>query len=277
MKVFLVALLCVSSALAHPTVTRIGTRFDNPFDTRITNGRDANVGEFPHQISLQWSALGGAYQHVCGGSILTESWILTAGHCITEIQPAGEMKVHAGIVKLVGDVNQWQEANVVERIVHPDYQGGVNPNDIALLRLATPLVFNDLVKPIGLPTAGAIPEGATVLSGWGSTSTGIIANYPNHLQTVDMEIIPIPECGDALTSVLGSPEPLADTNVCTGPLTGAISACSGDSGGPLIQGDVQIGIVSWGVIPCGSSGAPSVYTRVSAFIDFITQHVPQLA
>lgn len=70
------------------------------------------------------------------------------------------------------------------------------------------------------------------------------------------------------------------TNVCTGPLYDAISSCSGDSGGPLAQeganGTEVIGIVSWGVSPCGYPGAPSVYVKVSSFIDFISENVPDL-
>ncbi|XP_024867114.1 thrombin-like enzyme bhalternin, partial [Temnothorax curvispinosus] len=71
--------------------------------------------------------------------------------------------------------------------------------------------------------------------------------------------------------------PVHETNVCTGPLYDEISACSGDSGGPLVsyngQKPVLTGIVSWGIIPCGTPGAPSVYTRVSKFNDWIAQKI----
>lgn len=61
------------------------------------------------------------------------------------------------------------------------------------------------------------------------------------------------------------------TNLCTGPLTGGLSTCSGDSGGPLIQNGEVIGIVSWGFIPCGTTNAPSVFVTVADYegwIDF---------
>lgn len=56
----------------------------------------------------------------------------------------------------------------------------------------------------------------------------------------------------------------------------ASSACYGDSGSPLIvkDGPTQIGIASWGMMPCGAG--PIVYARVSAYIDFIEEHVNQL-
>lgn len=84
------------------------------------------------------------------------------------------------------------------------------------------------------------------------------------------------ECVDALVKLAGSSDPLAETNVCTGPIeVGGEGACSGDSGGPLVTqgGNTQIGIVSWGMMPCGSKGAPSVFTKVSAFVDFINEHI----
>lgn len=67
----------------------------------------------------------------------------------------------------------------------------------------------------------------------------------------------------------GSSEPLAESNICTGPLEGGHSACSGDSGGPLAQNNVLVGIVSWGMMPCASEGAPAVFTDVRYFLDFI--------
>lgn len=89
------------------------------------------------------------------------------------------------------------------------------------------------------------------------------------------------ECAAALTALFGSPDPLDVTNVCTGPLYDGISACSGDSGGPLAQfgpsnNTELIGVVSWGVSPCGYAGAPSVFVKVSSFVDFISANVPDL-
>lgn len=72
---------------------------------------------------------------------------------------------------------------------------------------------------------------------------------------------------------MGDYKPLNQKNVCTGPLSGGLSPCSGDSGGPLAQNGKVIGVVSWGLSPCGSKGAPAVYSKVSSYIDFIRQYV----
>lgn len=77
----------------------------------------------------------GYEQHVCGGTIIDESWVLTAGHCVTELPIQGTMHVIAGMTDMKNTNNEekWQKSKVAERIVHQDYQGGVNPNDIALV------------------------------------------------------------------------------------------------------------------------------------------------
>lgn len=73
----------------------------------------------------------------------------------------------------------------------------------------------------------------------------------------------------------GTDKPFGDGNVCIGPITGGLSPCSGDSGGPLVYSNKAVGVASWVVAPCGVRGAPAVYTKVSAYIDFIRKYVPQ--
>lgn len=67
---------------------------------------------------------------------------------------------------------------------------------------------------------------------------------------------------------------ISDSQLCAGGLSGQDS-CKGDSGGPLM-GQVNVynnwmalGVVSYGPSPCGTSGWPGVYTRVTAYIDWI--------
>ncbi|CAH1383051.1 unnamed protein product [Tenebrio molitor] len=273
MKTFLLVTLLVATASA--TLPKIG--LFHPRE-RIINGQDAADGQFPYQISYQWGLLG-FYQHVCGGSIISPTWILTAGHCVTEVPAIGEYKIIAGITGLNENNADKQEINVIDKIVHPNFNGGVGPNDVALLRLATPLEFNDRVQPISLPAADSEPSGDTVLSGWGSISTSELPEMPNQLQTADLPLLSLDDCSAAIDALLepGEENPLSEeSNVCTGPLSGGTGACSGDSGGPLAQDDTVIGIVSWGFTPCGSQGAPSVYTKVSNFIDFINENVSDL-
>lgn len=170
-----------------------------------------------------------------------------------------------------------------------------------MIRLETPLEFTKEVQAIALPEPGSTPTGDAILSGWGSTSESWIPDMPNELQHVDLHYLDLQTCHENVERLTGS-SPVHETNVCTGPVTGGISACSvrlqtyeklllyykyeiliyqifiyvvqGDSGGPLISNEekpVLTGIVSWGIIPCGTRGAPSVYTGVSNYNTWIQE------
>lgn len=263
MKVLTVLLICVAVAAANVLpIDSNGPRFAHPIDGRVVGGQNAERNSAPWIVSIQWVLLGA--RHMCGASIIANDWVVTAAHCLVGLPPIGRMEVAAGRHDISLNEATEQRRVLDRKWVHENYPGGVAPNDIGLIHLQIPFAFNSAVRAIALPRSGVIHSGQVRLAGWGSTSTGLLPNMPNILQDVWKPIIPYDTCEE----VLGD-SPLAPTNVCTGPLTGGISACSGDSGGPLEQNGELVGIVSWGFIPCGSSGAPSVYTRVSAFIEWI--------
>ncbi|XP_076679470.1 trypsin-1-like [Andrena cerasifolii] len=245
------------------------------FDSRIVGGSEAKPGQFPWQVSLQWGWLSGM-SHFCGGSILNSQWVVTAGHCVNAVPSYGKFVVKAGKHNLKLTEGSEQVVEVVKSIVHEEYPGNVAPYDIALLKLATPLKLNNFVQPISLPQPNSTPSGTAVLTGWGSTSRTSSPIMPDKLQTAPLPLIDLVTCKSAIEKLTGN-SPLHETNVCSGPLTGGYSACSGDSGGPLVlnqNGKTElIGIVSWGIVPCGTQGAPSVYTKVSAFVDWIQTNI----
>lgn len=227
---------------------------------RIIGGNPVEAGAQPNICSLYYSWLGISNGHTCAASLLTQTKLLTAGHCLTELPSSGVYDARCGLLKL-SDTSNMQQRRVARSIVHPEYQGGVNPFDIAIMFVDTPFEWNALVQPGNLPTAPCA-YGDVLLVGWGYDESG---TTPDHLLQATKTHITIDQCEAALTGLLGSNHPLdrsGFSNVCTGGLPqGGLSACSGDSGGPLYQGDVQCGVVSWGITPCGYSGAPSVYAN----------------
>ncbi|XP_058826426.1 trypsin-1-like [Topomyia yanbarensis] len=242
---------------------------------RVVGGDNAVPNEFPSMASMQRMILTTSV-HICGGSIINARWVLTAAHCITESPDGARFAIWAGAHDITLAEPNRQVINVDQAFVHPDYLGGVNPSDVAVLRLVSELTFNQYVQPGVLPAQGDLAKpGPATLAGWGSTSTGILPSMPAILQKVDKPIIDFETCEQAN----GGPgnTPLGPTNVCTGPLTGGVSACSGDSGGPLfvIEGGVQtqVGIVSWGWMPCGSVGRPSVYVGVASYRSWIDSQI----
>lgn len=242
--------------------------FDDENYLKIVGGTTAQKNMAPWVVSLQ-IVLWNRYYHTCGGAILSPEWIVTAGHCIRPNDLSYE--IAAGRHNLRGNENSTeQRRTVLNDFVHPGYQGGIGPNDIALVQLRYPLIFTSSVNKVNLPTVTTADEyGSATLYGWGSTSRSSNPIMPNLLQTMTAPIINTDLC----RQVLRAGSVITDKNICTGPMDGRLSACSGDSGAALTKGNTIIGIVSWGLDPCGSPNSASVYTRVSKYTNWITSTI----
>ncbi|XP_049772200.1 trypsin-1-like [Schistocerca cancellata] len=126
-------------------------------EERIVGGSDAFPGQFPYVVSLKTPDESG-FQHFCGGSILTEEWILTAAHCIVNLN-VSDYVVVAGEYDLTVDEGTEQVVGVSEAFIYPYLAHGGLYNDTALLRLNSSLEFNVNVSAISLPEYNSTPEG----------------------------------------------------------------------------------------------------------------------
>jgi len=236
-------------------------------ELRIRGGKNADKNEWP------WIA--GIYKNgkqFCGGSLVDATHILTAAHCVDHMRPSD---IPSLLVKLGDhDINTEAETRttkvrVAQIIKHKGFSQQTLHNDVAILRLATPVQFRRNVRPVCMKAAGAaVPKGnlATVV-GWGLMSD--VGPRPPSLQEITFKVWGNSEC----SSIYGSTAPggITDHMLCAGQQ--GQDSCMGDSGGPMVRlvGDhyEQIGIVSWG-IACGKREFPGVYTRVGkmrAWID----------
>ncbi|XP_058123545.1 chymotrypsin-1-like [Anopheles ziemanni] len=252
--------LVLGVALAIPAPTELL----NSKDRRIVNGTDASILDFPFVISLR----GGTGSHSCGGSILSELWILTAAHCVGATTVFMQT-VQVGRTDLSVKVDE-SVYSIEQSIPHPEYDSRNSYiNDIALLKLARPLTFSDRVYPVQLPkdmfeVEDDLNNLEVTLIGWGLYATGGVA--PTTLQRVDYYVVPNEVC-DAIHSSTIYP-----SQICAAYPEGGKGQCSGDSGGPLVHNGVQVGIVSWSVKPCAVAPYPGVLTKVSHHLDFIREH-----
>jgi len=243
----------------HPFFT--GIRSDSE---KIIGGTDADISDFPWQVYFRT----GGYR--CGGSIIDRNWIVTAAHCTvydngTPI-PVSEMSVKAGATNpyLPG---QGREYQVSEVIIHEAFNSRTLANDIALLRLESPVTVDD-ASPVRLLTTGDVSEGAADpgvmawVTGWGLTSVNPETS-PVRLQKAELPIV----SNQQASLVWGSIPPNV---IMAGYIDGNKDVCNGDSGGPLVvpvSGELKLaGIVSWGSTLCETY---SGYTKVSAFGDWI--------
>lgn len=244
---------------------------------RIVGGEEAGEHEFPYQISLQWNFNedGKEIMHFCGGSLLNEYYVLTAAHCRTGYSDNGHIEVVAADHDVSSRDGSEQRRLVAEFTIHEAYDNAFGGNDIAVIRVDKPFVLNDKVQTIQLPKQFDQFDGDVVLSGWGSVSNTIVPEYPDKLRKVVLPLVDMDMC----LKLWNYESSLKETNVCAGPVDGSKSACSADSGGPLVKhldGQVvQVGIVSWGAVPCGAWYRPTVFVGVSNFIDWIEYKVRQ--
>lgn len=141
---------------------------------RIWGGQEAAIGQFPHQISMLFAPIGASYRHRCGGSILTNRFVLTAGHCHDKKFPE---LIHYRIVVGAHVKNSKDGAthNIKRWIVHEGFyrkafDDSTMRNDIALIETNTTIQFNELVAPIALHPKSIKDGHETVASGWGDTN-----------------------------------------------------------------------------------------------------------
>ena len=240
---------------------------------RIVGGTQVPDNRYPWMASIYFRVADNRFLPGCGGSLISDRWIVSAAHCfVNGGVPADPNNVAflLGATDLTSDDGIF---NVVSRIVvHPEYNPNTQENDIALLELPQPVGF----EPITLPSvANPVPidgELATA-AGWGATSEG--GPQSNQLLEVDLPIVAHNACLPFYQNSLNQPLML-----CAGGVPfGGRDSCQGDSGGPLfvIRADqvVHAGIVSFGV-GCARPGIPGIYTRMIAYTDWISGFVNDL-
>ncbi|XP_061115119.1 chymotrypsin-like elastase family member 2A [Conger conger] len=237
-----------------------------PVVTRVVGGVDARPYSWPWQISLQYTSNGNWY-HTCGGTLISNDWVLTAAHCISSSRT---YRVVLGKHNLKETEVDSVAIPASKMIVHEKWNPFFIRNDIALIKLEAPVTVSDAIMPACLPEAGYIlPHNEPCyVTGWGRIYTG--GPIADVLQQALLPVVDFPTC--TKPDWWGSQ--VKDTMVCAGG-DGVVSGCNGDSGGPLncqnADGAWEVhGIVSFGSgLKCNLAKKPTVFTQVSSYIDWI--------
>ncbi|XP_069688735.1 brachyurin-like isoform X3 [Periplaneta americana] len=223
--------------------------------SRITNGQTAVRGQFPWQAAILVDS-----GWVCGGSLISVEWVLTAGHCMS-----------TSYIVTLGAVNYYEpeEGSAIvssaTSIKHEDYGNG---NDIGLVKIS--VNYNNYISPIRLPSRAdqfnTFAGESARISGWGKTSDDEEYISPT-LQYVDLTVITNEEC-NAIYGTITSGELCAST-------TGGKGTCNGDNGGALVYaefGYIQIGVATFTAGAGCEAGYPAGFTRVTSYLDWIQSH-----
>ncbi|XP_028255540.1 prothrombin [Parambassis ranga] len=245
-------------------------------EKRIVGGDDAEVASAPWQVMLYKRS---PQELLCGASLISDQWILTAAHCIL-YPPWNKNFTSNDILVRLGKHNRAKFERGTEKIVaideiivHPKYNWKENLNrDIALLHMRRPVVFTDEIHPVCLPSRNVaqllMTEGYKGrVTGWGNlkeTWNPAARNLPTVLQQIHLPIVDQNICRSS-TSVK-----ITDNMFCAGykpEESQRGDACEGDSGGPFVMKHpaenrwYQIGIVSWGE-GCDRDGKYGFYTHL---------------
>ncbi|ENM5825793.1 trypsin-like serine protease [Vibrio metoecus] len=232
--------------------------------SRIIGGEQATVGAWPYMVALTTRDKSSAW---CGGSLLNERYVLTAAHCVDKTDPA-TMDIIVGAYDM-DNIGAAERIRVKQIYVHEAYIKAQKGNDIAVLELeSTPTLnqFTSIAIPVDFDELRENDLLTVIGFGARKEVNGNRSDYPTKLHQVDVPFVPIAEC----RKKGGSYETQGDGVFCAG--VEGKDSCAGDSGGPIFfrtnHGLTQMGVVSWGA-GCGQPDKPGVYTKLSAFNNWI--------
>ncbi|XP_063230943.1 trypsin-1-like [Bacillus rossius redtenbacheri] len=241
-------------------------------DEKIVGGNETTIEEYPYAVSVRDTFYAGKYEkHICGGSVVSESWVLTSAHCVV-----GFRENWTNLAVRVGkpNNNQGKIHSLSDVVIHPRYYYNRVPMyNIGLLKVAIPFLYSIRIQPVMLAPPGyVIPSGAcATLVGWGADQEG--GSDFVFIRQVSVPVVSREECAEDFDDYedFDGGEVITDFEFCAGPKEGGRGFCENDAGGPLVYDHTQVGVVSWSEGGgCAEKDLPGVYSNVSYFSAWIS-------
>ncbi|XP_037809756.1 collagenase-like [Lucilia sericata] len=258
MKLFLSRLSILLILLLNVKTTAAA----NNQSASIIAGVRAIPGEYPWHVLLKRRPQSSL---LCGGSVISNTWVLTAAHCIIN---RTSVYMQFGTVELFSNAPGM---NSTRLFTHPLYNKNTNGDDVGLIELPTPLTYNAFIQPIPLVTSMEAESNDFIgviafISGFGY--------YINKVSRVSEWLLWGAEevVSNTVCRTVYGPTPAS--HLCTiGYTPDRQHPCKGDSGGALVwrnpnRTHKQIAVFSYGSI-ADCAGLPSGYMRVSSYLDYI--------
>ncbi|KAI8318240.1 trypsin-like serine protease [Martensiomyces pterosporus] len=268
---FLPLLALASTAFALPSPA-------GQLEVRIINGKPAPKGSYPYLVKL---TIGSKGDGNCGGTILSDTTVVTAAHCLVDsesgrVNPPEEVSVGFGD----NNVTLQQQVKANKVYIHPGYNSSTVVHDIAIITFPKIKLDGDKVQSIPI-YKGKLPPGTALTAlGWGKTNTELTFNkLSDVLLSTTVKTGNIDDCKKFLPRFESSD----GLEICTeNKLTPNTDVCQGDSGtGLIINVDGKpylAGLVSYGYgfdakgeldKTCALDSGFGIYAHVNSYLDFI--------
>jgi secreted trypsin-like serine protease len=252
----------------------------------IVGGEKTKSGEFPHMAAIGYGNIS-EIRFACGGSLISEKFVLTAAHCLRKVDPPILVRLGDQNLKSEDDGTEPQELGVKKFMKHKRYSSQSKYHDIGLIKLEGEVRFTKFVRPACLWPDFQIPSQTAVATGWGMLE--FLGSASDELQEVSLTLMQNRDCDPYFAHITKYTDTLkrgiVDGQLCAaaiegGRLVGGKDTCQGDSGGPL-QITLEdnpcvhyvVGVTSFSSIGCGGENSPGAYSRVSEYIDWIESKV----
>jgi len=236
-------------------------------ETRVVHGSPAVQFQFPWHVSLRITVTNSAHQSFCGGSLISDQFILTAASCLRNVQ---SIQCDLGSI-LFSD--PLISIHSTQFLTHPQHNANFNTNDVAIIRLPQPVPFSTNIRSINLPTqsmAGdTFVDREVYVAGFGVTTPNgnIMSENLNfaHKQAISN--------ADCLRDFAG--QFIQASTICSIGINSTLQTpCFGDRGGALVSHIAgtwtQVGITSL-FHPQGCTGNTAAgFTRVTSFLQWIS-------
>jgi secreted trypsin-like serine protease len=234
--------------------------------TSIIRGDVAAIADFP-SLAFIAAQTGKDEGFACTGTVISPRVILTAAHCVENLDfggftPPSAYKVATGRATPsqdeTGDVLEVSSTHVF-----PRFDPGTTRSDAALLILATPTSAPPISLASSADSAFYAGGAGVRLAGWGLTAPRAKSG-PKSLRSTSTVVLDPAACKQRTQSFNRAYSSAVE--MCTiDPPDHANGGCFGDSGGPAIAQrpdgtPVQVGIVSTGGPEC-STKLPNIFTR----------------
>ncbi|XP_075687599.1 serine protease 53-like [Rhinoderma darwinii] len=247
---------------------------------RIFGGTTAVPGEWPWHLALSFKG-----KPNCGGSLISEKWLLTAAHCFDRTAEDDKKdptlwRVHLGFSKMGYTPEESSAVTVTPSriVIHDSYTNYVRGHDIALVELSQPVAFTRFISPVCLPesTHRFHFRSTCYATGLEDVPEGVPLDSKRSLEKIAQTLIGWRTC-NCIYNTHMRPEvfnPAKPGMLCILDSYGEKGPCLGDSGGPVVCNEDGVWFLAGAISfsqGCHLQDNPTIVTSTSFYQDWIHQ------